>query len=150
MSAALIRVQNLLSLTVSHIALNPAISGSLLWILTRAPPNIRQHLFNRFAALRDPPSLAKVVKVLKGLLVLGLLGTVNRQFNKIALNAWRLKSEKKRWNLNQEIAVVTGGCSGIGELIVKGLFKKGVKVAVLDIQPLPASLQGCPSLHTLR
>jgi all-trans-retinol dehydrogenase (NAD+) len=39
--------------------------------------------------------------------------------------------------------VVTGGCSGIGELVVKRLIGRGIKVAVLDIQELPASLQGC-------
>lgn len=139
----MVRVQNLLSMSISRIALNPTFTGTLLWILTKAPETIRQRLFSRFATLRDPVKLAKIVKALKALLALGLLGAVNRQFNKIALNAWRLKSEKKNWNLNQEIAVVTGGCSGIGELIVKGLFKKGVKVAVLDIQPLPKSLQGC-------
>jgi hypothetical protein len=130
-------------MSISRIALNPAFTGTLLWILTKGPETIRQHLFNRFATLRDPVKLAKFIKALRALLVLGLLGAFNRQFNKIALNAWRLKSEKKNWNLNQEVAVVTGGCSGIGELIVKGLFKKGVKVAVLDIQSLPKSLQGC-------
>jgi all-trans-retinol dehydrogenase (NAD+) len=42
---------------------------------------------------------------------------------------------------------VTGGCSGIGELLVKKLVKKGVKVAVLDIQQLPPSLQSHPSVQ---
>jgi len=39
------------------------------------------------------------------------------------------------------VAVVTGGCSGIGAVVVRGLMRNGVKVAVLDIQPLPKSLQ---------
>ena len=63
--------------------------------------------------------------------------------NTAALNAWRLKSEKRRWDWKKEVAVVTGGCSGIGEVVVKGLMKKGVKVAVIDIQPLPDSLKNC-------
>lgn len=145
--ASVLRIQNLISLSVSHIALNPVITASLLYILTKGPPQIRNHLFNRFESLRDPQRLAKILKALKGLLALGLLGTINQQFNKVALNAGRWTKEKKRWNLSQEIAVVTGGCSGIGELVVRGLSKKGVTVAVLDIQQLPPSLQGCTSIQ---
>jgi hypothetical protein len=143
MSATVMRIQNLLSLTVSHIALNPAVSAPLLWLLTRAPPSLRQRILSSLGSHGQPERIAKVVNILKNLFVLGLLRIANQKLNAIALNAWRVKSVKKEWNLSQEIAVVTGGCSGIGELIVKELFKKGVKVAVLDIQPLPASLQGC-------
>ncbi|KAG9195693.1 hypothetical protein G6011_00814 [Alternaria panax] len=57
-----------------------------------------------------------------------------------------LRSEKARWNWSQEVAVVTGGCSGFGELVVKRLISKGIKVAVLDIQQLPPSLQGYAGL----
>lgn len=34
---------------------------------------------------------------------------------------------------DNEVAVVTGGSSGIGALTVMGLAEKGVRVAVLDI-----------------
>jgi NAD(P)-dependent dehydrogenase (short-subunit alcohol dehydrogenase family) len=44
---------------------------------------------------------------------------------------------------DSEIAVVTGGSSGIGAEIVKCLVRKGVQVAVLDIQPLPKDMDGC-------
>jgi all-trans-retinol dehydrogenase (NAD+) len=130
-------------ISLSQVALNPIATASLLWVLTKSPPQIRGRLLDRFAALRDPRRLARILNALKALLAFGLLGTVNRQLNSIALNAWRLRSEKKRWQFNQEIAVITGGCSGIGEMIVKGLVKKGVTVVILDIQQLPASLQGC-------
>lgn len=136
-------LSNLVSLSVSHVALNPVVTASLLWVLTRGPPNVRDPLLNRISSLRNPQTLARVVKALKWLLALGVTGTVNQQLNKLALNAWRLKNEKKRWDWSKEIAVVTGGCSGIGELVVKRLIGKGVKVAVLDIQQLPPSLQGC-------
>jgi all-trans-retinol dehydrogenase (NAD+) len=130
-------------ISLSQVALNPIATASLLWVLTKSPPQIRGRLLDRFAALRDPRRLARTLTALKALLAFGLLGAVNRQLNSIALNAWRLRSEKKRWQFNQEIAVITGGCSGIGEMIVKGLVKKGVTVVILDIQQLPASLQGC-------
>ncbi|KAF2736875.1 dehydrogenase/reductase SDR family member 8 precursor [Polyplosphaeria fusca] len=142
MSVVLWRLSDVLSHTASTLALNPVFTASLLYILTKGPPTIRDRLFSRFAALRDPQRLTTIVKVLKWLLGLGLLRNVNGHLNKIALNAWRLRSEKNRWHWNQEIAVVTGGCSGIGERVVKGLVKKGLRVAVLDIQQLPPTLQG--------
>jgi hypothetical protein len=139
---AILRLQNLLSLSVSHIALNPLITGSLLAILLKGPPQVREHLVSRISALREPKKLAQILKALKTLLILGLLGKLNRKLNEKALNAGRWTAEKSKWNLSQEIAVVTGGCSGIGELIVRGLVKKGVKVVVLDIQKLPLPLEG--------
>lgn len=39
------------------------------------------------------------------------------------------------------MAVVTGGCSGIGEEIVKGLKRRGVRVVVLDVQEVPERLK---------
>ncbi|KAF2274224.1 dehydrogenase/reductase SDR family member 8 precursor [Westerdykella ornata] len=146
-AATIIRLQNLVSLSVSHIALNPVITASLLWILTKGPESVKEFLVSRSASLRDPVRFAKIVRTLKTLLVVGLLGKVNKQLNTIALNAWRLKSEKKRWKLTQEIAVVTGGCSGIGELTVKGLWKKSVKIVILDIQDLPSGLQNTGNIH---
>ncbi|PSN68364.1 NAD(P)-binding protein [Corynespora cassiicola Philippines] len=142
MSAALHRISNLVSLSVSHIALNPVFTGALIWVLTKGPPAARDRVIARFASLRDPHQLAQIIKALKWLFALGLARRANQQLNKIALNAWRLKSERHKWNWHQEVAVVTGGCSGIGEAVVKRLNNKGVRVAVLDIQQLPASLQG--------
>lgn len=150
-AAAILRLQNLLSLFISHGALNPVVTGSLLFLLTKSPLQVRQQLYSRISSLQNPQRLAKVLKTLVVLLALGVLRKTNEQFNKVALNAGRWSSEKKRWNLKQEVAVVTGGCSGIGLLIVKGLVKKGVRVAVLDVQQLPATLQGCtlPLLNQL-
>ncbi|KAF2264265.1 dehydrogenase/reductase SDR family member 8 precursor [Lojkania enalia] len=145
MSATAQRLSNLISLSFSHIALNPVLSGALLWVLTKGPTQVRARLASRFAALRDSGRLEQITKALRLLLALGLLRNVNGYLNKIALNAWRLKpliGEKKKWNWSEEIAVVTGGCSGIGELIVRGLVKKGLRVAILDIQELPPELQG--------
>lgn len=135
-------LSNLASLSVSHVALNPVVTASLLWVLTKGPANIRGRLVETISSLRDPQIRARVIRTLKWLLALGLAGSVNKRLNQLALNSWRVKSEKKRWKWNEEIAVVTGGCSGIGELVVKRLINRGVKVAVLDIQQLPHGLQG--------
>lgn len=143
MSAGLQRVSNLVSLSVSHLALNPAVTASLLYILTKGPNTLRARLTNRFAALRDPTRHATIIRALKWALTLGLLKSVNKALNHLALNNYRLKSSSAQWQWDKEVAVVTGGCSGIGSLIVKRLINKGVTVAILDVQQLPPDLQGC-------
>ena len=138
---ALRPVLNLLTTSVRQVALNPVVTAALLWILTKGPEQLRGHFTSRIAALRDPRRYAQILKALKWCLVLGTAGVVNKQLNHIALNAGRFRSDKARWKWNQEVAVITGGCSGIGEVIVKALVSRGIRVAVLDIQQLPPSLQ---------
>jgi hypothetical protein len=143
MSNILQNVLNILVTSVGHVALNPLVTAALLWALTKGPTQLRSQLTTRIAALRDPHKYARVLKALKWCLITGTARVVNKQLNHIALNAGRLRSEKARWNWSREVAVITGGCSGIGELVVKRLINKGIRVAVLDIQQLPPSLQGC-------
>ncbi|EAQ84344.1 hypothetical protein CHGG_08358 [Chaetomium globosum CBS 148.51] len=64
----------------------------------------------------------------------------------MASNSWRLTAAKG-WDWPNEIAVVTGGSSGIGKGIVERLVALGVRVAVLDIQELPKELQGNPRIR---
>jgi hypothetical protein len=134
---------NHLSTLVGHVALNPVVSASLLWILTKGPDGLRDRLIANITVLRDPKRLAQVVKALTWCLAFGVTGVVNRRLNDVALNAGRWRSDKNKWNWGEEIAIITGGCSGIGELIVKRLVGRGIRVAVLDILDLPKSLQGC-------
>jgi NAD(P)-dependent dehydrogenase (short-subunit alcohol dehydrogenase family) len=147
MSKGVQYVNDFLFGTVPKVAFNPIVVGPLLWALTRAPASVRERLIDSVSILRDEEKLVTIIKSLKWLLALGVVGKVNAKLNDVALNAWRLKSEKTKWQWNKEIAVVTGGCSGIGLLIVKGLVKKGVRVAILDIQQLPATLQGYASIR---
>ncbi|CAO2648488.1 Nn.00g077550.m01.CDS01 [Neocucurbitaria sp. VM-36] len=144
MSVALQRISTALTLPITHIALNPLLTAPLLWLLTIAPPQLRSQLTRRIAALRDPRRYAQVLKALKWCFALGVAGVLNRRLNRVALNAGRWgRSERKRWRWSEEVVVVTGGCSGIGELVVRRLVGMGVKgVGVLDVQKLPASLQG--------
>lgn len=50
----------------------------------------------------------------------------------MALNNWTGKASFVK---SQEIVLITGGASGIGELMARGFAAKGVKVVVLDLGP---------------
>ncbi|KAK3906803.1 hypothetical protein C8A05DRAFT_29350 [Staphylotrichum tortipilum] len=78
---------------------------------------------------------------LKTLLVFGLLRAASGYFSHRVLNNW--VDDKYDWS--REVVVITGGAGGIGGEIVKLLAERGIKVAVLDIQPLtyPAG----PTVH---
>lgn len=144
MSAALQHITSGLSTTIGTIAFNPIVSAFLLYLLTKAPLRLRRLTIDRISLLRDPIVLRKVIKSLKWCVALGLTGVANRAGNHAALNAGRWTTDKKRWKWNEEIAVVTGGCSGIGELVVKRLVGRGVRVVVLDVvDGLSGGLKGC-------
>lgn len=65
---------------------------------------------------------------------------LNRVFNAFALNNWSFTA-RGTWDWPTEVAVVTGGCGGIGKELVSGLRKKAVKVAVLDLLPPPSEFE---------
>lgn len=114
----------------------PIATGLFWWLLSRTTnPAQLENLIARIPLTRS--SLVTLAKVLFGL---GLTRYLSSEFSLYALNNYR-SADTKRWDWPNEIAVVTGGCSGIGEEIVRALAKKGVKVAVLDMAPLPDRLK---------
>ena len=145
MSVRALRIQKLIRI-LSKPALEPLVTGPLLFILLRGPENLRAPLVKALSALPVNLSVERVTTILKWLFVLGAWGRLDTWLNDLALNSWQLRARKADWNFKKEVAVVTGGCSGIGEVIVKGLMRNGVRVAVFDIQPLPKSLQDCESI----
>jgi all-trans-retinol dehydrogenase (NAD+) len=123
-------------------ALNPYFTGSLLYLLNHSPPKVQMGILVLLSSkLPDSLPPVRLVKILRVLFALGIAGKVNARLNQWALNNWKWNSDKARWSFNSEIAVVTGGCSGIGAEVVRGLISKGVKVAVLDVQSLPSDLE---------
>lgn len=82
-----------------------------------------------------------MITALGVLFALGVLGTLNQALNTMASNSWRMGAATS-WDWENEIAVVTGGSSGIGKSIVERLVALGVRVVVLDIQNLPKDMQG--------
>ncbi|KAK3179367.1 hypothetical protein K4F52_009193 [Lecanicillium sp. MT-2017a] len=133
-----------LSTAVSS-TLNPFITGPLLAFLEKAPQSTIQDLLQR-ASLPADYDLTTVKLVLTALTAVGALRTANNKLSSMAVNNWRLGGAPG-WDWPKEIAVVTGGSSGIGLAIVHKLLAKGIKVAVFDIQPLPKELQGKPNVR---
>ena len=122
---------------IRQTAFSPLLTGTLLLLLTSGPSNLRDTLLGSF---QSPIIAEKVVFVLKWLFAIGLLSRSNRWLNNIAANNWLWREEKLKWTWSREIAVLTGGSSGIGALTAQGLARK-MKVVVLDIQPLPQHLK---------
>ncbi|KAK4461859.1 hypothetical protein QBC42DRAFT_346831 [Cladorrhinum samala] len=78
---------------------------------------------------------------IKFLLGLGILKAVNRYFSQGVLNNW--VDDKYDWA--KEIVLITGGAGGIGGHVVQLLAEQGIKVVVLDIQPL--TFKAGPTVH---
>ncbi|KAH7374704.1 hypothetical protein B0T11DRAFT_292501 [Plectosphaerella cucumerina] len=76
---------------------------------------------------------------------LSLVRELKRTLNAFALNKWRLVAPGK-WHWPSEISVVTGGCGGIGKELVLKLRARGVRVAILDLLPLPGDFEDDSSI----
>lgn len=117
-----------------------AASAALLYILTLGLERLRASAFRFFVSRQI--SIQRVKELLKTLLKIGLFFEANNLLNTWARNNWRIRN-KEKWDWPNEVAVVTGGAGGIGVLVVEGLAKKGVQVAVLDLVELPERVAGC-------
>ncbi|KAF2491553.1 NAD(P)-binding protein [Lophium mytilinum] len=150
MSSILSSNFSLLSFTISA-ALNPYLTVPLLLLLAKTPPSLHEQLLRRLSPsslLKVQRALPTIIKTLKWLVSLGLIGSVSRVLNQAALNGWRFRTlkERKRWNWEKEVAVVTGGSSGIGEAVAKLLVARGVRVAVVDVLPLGEEAEKDPHI----
>jgi hypothetical protein len=70
-----------------------------------------------------------VLTTLKVLLSLGVLRKVSTYLSRRSLNNWTTDP----WQTGKEIVLVTGGASGIGAAIVRGLVESSAAVISLDI-----------------
>lgn len=123
---------------VTNLTLQPAIPASALAFLAYAPADVVQRVFNP-QTLQRLFGTTDVKSPLRIILALGIARVLNRFLSRWALNNWTL-SAQSGWQWQGELAVVTGGCSGVGRAIVLGLVEKGVEVAILDVQELPADM----------
>ncbi|KAK0643956.1 hypothetical protein B0T16DRAFT_416915 [Cercophora newfieldiana] len=137
---------------LARVALSPFFTGPLLLSATCFPQAMRDA--TRVAIEQLPEKLAASIPsnlpasldsrtattALWAAFILGTIIRVNRSLNIMASNAWRTSPEKG-WDWPKEVAVVTGGSSGIGKSIVEQLTALGVRVAVWDVQGLPEDLK---------
>jgi 3-oxoacyl-ACP reductase-like protein len=120
-------------------------SISLIALLRAGPENIRAPLLE-FLRIKSQPDLQIVIRKLKWAAIVSGVIAINRVLNHLSRNKWVLVS-KTKWDWPNEVAVVTGGSSGIGACVVKGLAEKGLKVAVVDLVE-PTQFASC-ELHIL-
>lgn len=66
---------------------------------------------------------------LRTLCAAGLLYISGKALSRSILNNWT----SDKWDWKDEVVLITGGCSGIGEQIARNFAERGIKVAVLDI-----------------
>jgi 3-oxoacyl-ACP reductase-like protein len=106
---------------IRQTALNPALILPLV-------------LFARFTKKGQDLSILhpSAVKNLSTLLYLGLARWASCWFSEKTRNNW----VKDEYDWKREIVLVTGGAGGIGGRVVKLFEEMGVKVVVLDVQPM--------------
>ena len=138
---------------IKNAAFEPVLTGPLLYLLTRGPEPYRQRvrdvLLRPISSADYSTNLVRaeyLIKTLKWFFALGLASRVNGVLSAWAANHWRWTKQGVPWDFDErtkkEIAVVTGGCSGFGLLISKGLAER-CKVVVMDVQDLPEDLKSC-------
>lgn len=124
--------------------LNPIFSAALLLLLTYAPDPTRAHIHHHI--IQQGLSVAHVKCALQVIFAIGMVRFINKKLNVLASNNWRFGGAPG-WDWPNEVCVITGGSSGIGLGVVERLVRRSIKVAVFDIQPIPAKLQGNPLVH---
>ncbi len=90
----------------------------------------------------SPRRKNQLVKVLRVLLALGVLRIANNALSKLVLNNWTTDT----WRKGEEVVLITGGGSGIGQLMARDLAKWSKAVVVLDLTPPKMSLRRNPFL----
>jgi len=119
-------------------ALEPIIAGPFLALLLYTP---EQTLRNALEATHLPQiiDLSNLIRILGFLAAIGVIRKTNSALNSWATNNWQFHAGQS-WDWSSEIAVVTGGCSGIGKAIAEALTSRGIRVAILDVQDAPETL----------
>jgi len=114
-------------------------AGLAWYLVAQTTSSNDQHMFLTNIVQALPNAQSTLTSIAKWAFGITSAHYLSSELTGLARNNWRL-SDSHRWNWKEEIAVVTGGCSGIGEEIVKALAKRGVKVVIIDVSPMPERL----------
>ena len=133
---------------IKNLPFSPAVTGVLLYSLTKAPEKYRSQLLERLGRYLSRKNIDRTITGLKWLFALGLARNVNVFLSEIAQNNFRIRSERHRYVWEREVAVVTGAASGFGALMAKGFAAKGINVMAVDIRDeLPEDLKSIEKIH---
>jgi all-trans-retinol dehydrogenase (NAD+) len=121
---------------------DPRVTGPLLLAILYHPDRLRSILPSGLHPLIESP---RFIKLLKACLGLVLICKLNNKLSELTANNFKRNA---RFVKSQELVLISGGSSGIGELMAKDFAKVGVKVVVLDLSPPKEPLRKpAPSLH---
>ncbi|KAF1938166.1 short-chain dehydrogenase/reductase 2 [Clathrospora elynae] len=120
---------------IAKCAFEPMVTGPLLGLLLYTPEQKWKNALEA-TSLSHIIDLRNLIRILGFLAAVGVIRKTNAALNAWATNNWQIHAGHG-WNWLSEIAVVTGGCSGIGKAIAEALTSHGIRVAVLDVQDAP-------------
>jgi short-subunit dehydrogenase len=133
---------------IAKCAFQPIITGPILGLLLCTPEQTWGDALEAapFSGTVNPSNL---IRTLGFLVTVGVMRDINTALNAWATNNWQIRAGHG-WNWSSEIAVVTGGCSGIGKAIAETLTSHGIRVAVLDVQDAPNAFKSNSLLTCFR
>lgn len=108
---------------------DPKITGALLVALMYYPYKVQSVIPMKVRPYITSPAFTKALKTL---LVFGILRGINNRLSQFVLN--NCKGNAK-FIKSRELVLITGGSSGIGEIMARNFSSKGVKVVVMDLNP---------------
>lgn len=120
-----------------RLALQPVVTVPILIALIQYPDSIR----SRLPAGLTVDTLVKWTGVV---CVLGIVRKINAWLTDMTVNNW---TSDTSWDWSKEVVLITGGCDGIGELVVRNLAGLGIRVAVIDVKEPGQSFPSNVSLY---
>ncbi|KIW96716.1 uncharacterized protein Z519_02107 [Cladophialophora bantiana CBS 173.52] len=124
-----------------RVLLQPLVPASLLLLQLKYPG-----VFQRALSLIGTSVVQSkfINPALVGLLTLGILDRLNTYLSRQVLNNF---VRDKSWDWDREILLITGGCSGIGEEMVRQFAERNIKVVILDVNHPKAPLPACATFY---
>ncbi|KAH7323728.1 hypothetical protein BKA65DRAFT_407336 [Rhexocercosporidium sp. MPI-PUGE-AT-0058] len=119
----------LLTTPIRFTLFDPRVTAALLIAAIYYPDKLRSILPTYFHSWISSPGF---VKALTAFLGLGVVRGLNSKLSQYVSNNWKGSAKFLK---SQEVVLITGGSSGIGELMAQDFAKRGVKVVVMDLRP---------------